>query len=72
MKANEMNTISDKRQIRFLLEEDEHDRIRVAAALRRTTMAAFCREVVLREAEIVTQGVSIPSNKTTKNKRSKK
>lgn len=69
-----MNTLDDKRQVRFLMDEAAHDRIRLAAALRRTTMAAFCRAAVLKEAAVATEGVTVPGQDaapTRKPKRSK-
>jgi hypothetical protein len=37
-------------QIKIVLAPEEHDRVRIAAALRRTSMAEFCRDLVLVEA----------------------
>ena len=65
-----MPTIDEKRQIRFLLDESAHDQVRVAAALRRTTMANFCRTVVMREAAAVTGEIQLPVPPARKTKRS--
>ena len=47
------------KQVKLFLMPVDHDRLRLAAALRRTTMAAFCRQVVLAEAGRLTQGLPL-------------
>ena len=47
------------RQIKIFVEPGDHDRVRLAAALRKTTMAVFCRQVVLAETDRLTQGLPL-------------
>lgn len=54
---------SDRRKIKLTLGTGEHDRVRLAAALGRTTMADFCRQVVLNEARRLTKGVRLVAEK---------
>ena len=54
-KANE-----SKRLIKFLVNQHEHDLIRIAGALRRTSMADFARLIVVREAQEVASTVKLP------------
>ena len=46
------------KQIKIFVAPTDHNRVRLAAALRRTTMADFCRQVVLAETERLTTGLS--------------
>jgi len=46
--------MSKQRQIKVFVDPSEHDRVRLAAALRKTTMASFCRQVVLAETSRLT------------------
>lgn len=66
-----MDAIDSVRQIKFSVSNEAHDQIRLAAALRRTTMAGFCRDVVLSEAAKVTQTVSVPPQPTSEGRRKK-
>jgi hypothetical protein len=50
------------RQIKVFFEPEAHDRVRLAAALQRRPMAAFCREVVLREASRLTEGLPLDAD----------
>lgn len=54
------DTDNSKRQIKFHITADEHRIIRLAAALGDTTMAEFCRDVVLRESQDVTKNIKLP------------
>jgi hypothetical protein len=47
-----------KSQIKIILPADEHDRIRLASALRRLPMAEFCRSVAVTEATKATKGLT--------------
>ena len=49
------------RLIKLFVEPDDHDRIRLAAALKRTGMAEFAKSVVLAEARRLTAGIDIPT-----------
>jgi uncharacterized protein (DUF1778 family) len=49
-----------KQQIKVFLSAADHDRVRVAAALRRTGMADFCRRVVLDEAHRLVEEIQLP------------
>ena len=53
-----------KRLIKFLVNQDEHDVIRLAGAVRRTSMADFARLIVLEEAKRVTSEMRLPSLET--------
>lgn len=53
------------RQIKVFLSLADHDRVRLAAALRRTGMSDFCRGVVLSEALRLTQGLSLDEGSIT-------
>lgn len=44
-----------RKVIKVQLNASEHDRVRLAAALRRTTMSGFCRQVVSTEARRLTR-----------------
>lgn len=44
-------------QIKILLSPKDHDQFRIAAALRRATMAGFCRSVVMTETTRVLKGM---------------
>jgi len=55
-----MPKLSQKHQIKILLPSEEHDRVRLAAALRRMAMAEFCREAVVVEAGQATKGLTLP------------
>lgn len=52
------------KQIKFHLTEDDQDKVRLAAALRRTTMAEFCRDIVIQEAERLCEGIALPNERT--------
>lgn len=54
------NTSEKKRQIKVLLPEDDHDMVRLSAALVGTNMAEFCRDVVLQEARRLTKDIRRP------------
>jgi hypothetical protein len=47
------------RQIKVFFQSGAHDRVRLAAALCKTAMAAFCRQVVLAEADRLTAGLPL-------------
>lgn len=47
------------KQIKVFVEPADHDLVRLAAALRKTTMADFCRQTVLAETIRLTQGLSL-------------
>ena len=49
----------ERKQIKLFLSAADHDRLRLAAALRRTGMADFCRQAVLAETIRLTQGLSL-------------
>jgi hypothetical protein len=51
--------MAETKQIKLFLVPPDHDRVRLAAALRRTTMTNFCRQVVLAEAGRLTQGLPL-------------
>ena len=53
-----------KRLIKFLVNQDEHDVIRLAEAVRRTSMADFARLIVLEEAKRVTSEMRLPNLET--------
>ena len=59
-----MDSHSKLRQIKVLLPAADHDRVRLAAALRRVGMAEFCRQVAVDEANKLTKGVSLPEPAT--------
>ena len=46
-----------QKQIKLFSRPTDHHRVRLAAALRRTTMAGFCRQVVLSESQRLTDGL---------------
>jgi uncharacterized protein (DUF1778 family) len=48
------------RQIKVFVEPAAHDQVRLAAALKKTTMASFCRQVVLAEANRLTENIKVP------------
>ena len=54
-----MDAVHYKRQVKFHLDGVSHDQVRLAAAIKHQTIAAFCREVVLREAERIAANVTI-------------
>ena len=47
---------------------DEHRIIRLAAALRDTRMADFCRDAVLRESQDVTKNIKLPRRNSNEGK----
>lgn len=49
-----------KRVLKLQVTVDEHDLIRLAAAMRRQSLADFVRDHVLREAERLTEGIEFP------------
>lgn len=56
-----------KKQIKILLAGSDHDMVRLAAALQRTTMAEYCRDVVLAETHRLTK--DFPQSKVVPRKR---
>ena len=66
-----MTKPSQYQQIKILLPSADHDRVRVAAALRRTAMAEFCRQAVVREADQATKGLALPQADTAENHKSR-
>ncbi len=48
-----------KRLVKLLLLPQDHDRVRLAAALRRTTVTEFVREVVLAETSRLTSNIEL-------------
>lgn len=44
--------------IKFAVQQEQHDLIRLAGALRRTSMAEFARASVLQVAQRITAGIS--------------
>ena len=46
--------------IKLFVTEDERDLIRVAAALRRSSMGDYCYQVVLADAQNIAGGIAIP------------
>ena len=59
---------AQKNQIKILLPPGEHDRVRIAAALRRVAMAEFCRQAVVTEATQATKGLSLPQADRTESR----
>jgi hypothetical protein len=51
-----------KRQIKILLPEHDHYVVKVAAAVSDSTIAEFCRDVVIREAQKLTKGMNLPDS----------
>lgn len=49
-----------KRQIKILLPERDHYVVKVAAAVSDTTIAEFCRDVVIAEAQRLTKDMKLP------------
>ena len=49
----------EMQQIKIMLPPNEHDQVRVAAAMRRKTMAGFCRDLVAAEAGRVTRDLGL-------------
>lgn len=64
--------VTTKRQIKIHVDPQEHDRVRVAAAMQGMTMAVFCRRVALSEAERVTKGLPIPHRPASRGRRTAK
>lgn len=55
-----------ERQIKIFVSRDDHKRMRIAAALRGTTMSNFCRQVALNAARALTKNVrSLAGTATT-------
>ena len=54
-----MDAVHQKRQVKFHLDGSSHDQVRLAAAIKHQTIAAFCREIVMREAERIAANVTI-------------
>lgn len=70
-----MDQQSKQKRIRVAMSQEQHDCVRLAAAMRREPMTEFCRDVILREAALVTEGMKTPDNVNTKpqpKRRSKK
>ena len=60
-----------QRPIKVFLAGLDHDRVRLAAALKRTSMADFCRRVVMDEADRLTKGLKLDAEeRKDKTKRS--
>ena len=59
---------AQKHQIKVLFPPGEHDRIRLAAALRRVAMSEFCRGAAVAEAARATKGMALPQADRTKNR----
>ncbi len=51
------------KQIKIMLPPDNHDQVRVAAALRRMTMVQFCRDLVVAEAGRLTKDSGLVARK---------
>ena len=51
------------KQIKILLLPDDHDQVRIAAAMQRTTMAGFCRDLVVAESGRVTEKLGLQAEK---------
>ena len=66
-----MPKLSQKHQIKILLPSEEHDRVRLAAALRRMAMAEFCREAVVVEAGQATKGLALPQADKVESRKSR-
>lgn len=62
------NANEKKRQIKVLLPEDDHDMVRLSAALVGTNMAEFCRDVVLQEARRLTKDIERPRSAAKRKK----
>lgn len=52
--------MTKQKQVKVFLSPADHDKIRLAAALRRTGMADFCRRVVLDEATRLVEKIQLP------------
>lgn len=50
----------ETRLIKFTVSMEDHHLVRLAAALRRSSMAEFARQVVQQEARQLTEGIAIP------------
>lgn len=53
-------TEKETRLVKFIVSPEQQDVVRLAAALRRQSMADFARTVVLAEAERLTKGIELP------------
>lgn len=53
-------TREKKPLVKFFVTKKEQDIIRLAAALKRSSMADFAREIVLKEARQLTKGIKLP------------
>ena len=51
--------MAESKQIKIFVVPMDHDRVRLAAALSRTTMTDFCRQTVLAEAQRLTDGLAV-------------
>jgi uncharacterized protein (DUF1778 family) len=49
------------RQIKLFLLPADHNRLRIAAALKGMSMSAFCHKVALAEADRLTKGIVLPA-----------
>lgn len=58
-----MTEKNDARQIKVFLLPADHGRLRLAAALQGMNMSAFCREIVLAEADRLTKGIALPAKR---------
>ena len=52
--------MTTQKQVKVFLSPADHDRLRLAAALRRTGMAAFCRRVIVDEANRLVDKIQLP------------
>jgi hypothetical protein len=58
----------DHKQIKLFVSPSDHDRIRLAAALCRTPMSEFSRQIVVAEAKRLTDGLPLaPQDDTVTN-----
>ncbi|WP_339676765.1 hypothetical protein [uncultured Gimesia sp.] len=55
------DTDNNKRQIKIFINAEEHRNVRLAAALMDTTMAEFCRDIVLKESHDLTKNLKLPA-----------
>jgi len=51
------------RLIKFQVTEEQHDMIRLAAALCQASMAEYTRDVVLQDAEKLTKDIKLPTGR---------
>ena len=58
--------MSERKQIKVFLTPSDHDRVRLAAAASRTSMADFCRQVVVAEATRAAKAITKKPSRATK------